>query len=316
MVAVEDKLPVILLAGPTGVGKTALSLKLAAALGTEIINADSMQVYRYMDIGTAKPTPAERKLAVHHLLDLVNPDESFDAARYLDFARPVVDRLHGMGKIPLIVGGTGLYMKVLTRGICAGAPGDPDVREQLLREEKDRGLVELHAELLKVDTVLGRLLHPNDRQRIIRALEVWRITGKPLSDWQSMHKFRQTLYRSIKIFLYREREEIYERINRRVTAMIEQGFVDEVRQLIARGYGPELNSMQSLGYRQLMKHLLDGYHLDKAIENIQRETRRYAKRQMTWFRGDTEFQWFDAKDPERILTHVLGAVAETRPHQT
>lgn len=305
----QSSLPIVLLAGATGVGKTASSLELATILGTEIVNADSMQIYRHMDIGTAKPISEERKLIRHHLLDIVDPDEPFDAARYLELARPVLDSLHGRGKVPLIVGGTGLYMKVLTQGICAGAPGDPQVREQLLREEKERGLAELHCELLRVDPVLGRRLHPNDRQRIVRALEVYRFTGRALSDWQARHKFRETLYRSVKIFIYRDRDELYERINRRVHLMMEQGFLDEVSRLLAMGYGPQLKPMQSLGYRQLVQHLLGAYSLDKAIYEIQKETRHYAKRQMTWFRGDPEFQWLHARDKMGILSAIEAAAA-------
>ncbi len=294
----------ILLAGPTGVGKTSLSLEIADVLGAEIINADSMQIYRLMDIGTAKPTSEERAAIRHHLIDIAYPDEPFDAARYLELAGPVIDGLHEKSKTPLVVGGTGLYMKVLTKGICSGPAGDPRMREELLREEKERGLAAMHAELMRVDSVLGERIHPNDRQRILRALEVWRATGMPLSKQQEEHGFERALYRSIKIFLYREREELYERINRRVRAMMEQGFLDEVRSLIGLGYGPELKSMQSLGYRQLARHLLEACPLDEAVQEIQRETRRYAKRQATWFRGDPEFHWVAADRKDEVLRRI------------
>ena len=300
----REALPIILLAGPTAVGKTALSLELAHRLDTEIVNADSMQIYRYMDIGTAKPTPEERALAPHHLLDVVDPDEPFDAARYLDLAKPVVDALHAKGKIPLVVGGTGLYMKILTRGICPAAPGDPAVREQLQAEEERRGLPAMHAELVSSDSQLGARLHPNDRQRILRALEVFRITGIPLSQWQEQHRFRQTVYPSIKIFLYRDRSELYQRIDRRVLQMMEVGFLEEVQGLMARGYGPELKPMQSLGYKQMVRHLLGKCTHGEAVQEIQRETRRYAKRQMTWFRGDPDFQWFDVSGGKEILAWI------------
>jgi len=302
---------IILLAGPTGVGKTALSLELAERLGTEIVNADSMQVYRYMDIGTAKPTAEERSRVRHHLLDVVDPDESFDSAHFVELATPVLDALHGQGKIPLVVGGTGLYMKVLTRGICAGAPGDPVIREMLLHEEQERGLGALHAELLQVDPVLGKKFHSNDRQRIIRALEVFRLTGKPLSHWQAEHRFAQTLYPSIKIFLFREREEIYDRINRRVLSMMEQGFLEEVRSLLERGYDPGLKPVQSLGYKEMTQHLLGKCSLDEAVDQTQRESRRYAKRQMTWFRGDPEFKWLKAEAEEEIGDAVSRLIGES-----
>ncbi len=293
--------PVILLAGPTAVGKTQLALEIAHCLGTEIINCDSMQVYRYMEIGTAKPTPEERALVAHHLLDVADPDEPFDAARYAELARPVIESLRNRGKVPLVVGGTGLYMKVLTRGICPAAPRDPAIREQLRRELEEHGLERLHQELGRVDPEAGRRLHPHDRQRVLRALEVQRLTGTPLSCWQSQHRFQQTIYRTVKIFLYRDRNVLYERINRRVRQMLEQGLVAEVRRLLAMGYGPELKSMQAVGYKQLAAHLLGACPLASAVSDMERATRHYARRQLTWFRGDPEFRWVQADDRQGIL---------------
>ncbi len=293
--------PVILLAGPTAVGKTQLALEIAQRLGTEIINCDSMQVYRYMEIGTAKPTPEERALVPHHLLDVADPDEPFDAASYAELARPVIESLQNRGKMPLVVGGTGLYMKVLTRGICPAAPRDPAIREQLRRELEEHGLERLHQELGRVDPEAGRRLHPHDRQRVLRALEVQRLTGIPLSCWQSQHRFQQTIYRTVKIFLYRDRNVLYERINRRVRQMLEQGLVAEVRRLLAMGYGPELKSMQAVGYKQLAAHLLGACPLASAVSDMERATRHYARRQLTWFRGDSEFRWVQADDWQGIL---------------
>lgn len=300
----RDELPVILLAGPTGVGKTALSLMLARGLGTEIINADSMQVYRHMDIGTAKPSEPERASVVHHLLDVVNPDEPFDAARYQELARPIVDRLLGLGKIPLVVGGTGLYMKVLTKGICCGPPSDPALREKLRREAKTSGIGSLHQRLLEVDPALGARLHPNDTQRILRALEVFLATGRRLSEWQEAHGFRHEAYRTIKVCLSRPREELYERINRRVDGMLRAGLIEEVRRLLEMGYGPDLKPMQSLGYKQIARHLLEGAPLGVAVDEIKRDTRRYAKRQWTWLRGDPGFAWFHPGEEARVAEWV------------
>lgn len=302
------ELPVVLIAGPTAVGKTAFSIDLASLLDTEIVNADSMQVYRFMDIGTAKPTPRERALVTHHLLDVVRPDEPFDAALYGELARPVLEDLHRRGRVPVVVGGTGLYMKVLTRGICPAAPRDQEVRERLLLREKEIGLSGLHEELARVDPVLGGRIHPNDRQRILRALEVYRATGKRLSERQEEHRFEGALYRTVKIFLTLERDEIYERIDLRVHRMLEEGFRDEVARLLDMGFGPDLRPMRSLGYRQLARHLVEGWSLDEAIHDIQKETRRYAKRQMTWFRGDPEFRWFDARRTEEIMDWVVRRV--------
>jgi len=299
-----DRKVVVLIAGPTGVGKTELTLKLAERLGTEVVNADSMQIYRYMDIGTAKPTREERDRIRHHLLDIVDPDEAFDAARYLEAASPVIAALHEQQRIPLVVGGTGLYMKVLTRGICPGAPADRTVREQLMIEEQGRGLGQLHEELSRVDPLLGDKIHPNDRQRILRALEVFRMTGTPLSYWHRQHRFETSRYRPVKIFLNRDREELYARIDQRVLIMVKQGFLDEVQMLLDMGYGPELKSMQSLGYKQLSEHLSGECSLETAVYRIQRETRRYAKRQMTWFRGDPEFRWLHAGDEAGISSLI------------
>ncbi len=301
----HDSPPLILLAGPTAVGKTELALELALRLGTEIINADSMQVYRTMDIGTAKPTPEQRALVPHHLLDVADPDEPLDAARYAELARPVIETLQDRGKVPLIVGGTGLYMKVLTRGICPDAPGDPELKQQLLRELEDRGLASLHQELREVDPEAGQRIHPHDRQRIMRALEVYRLTGSPLSLRQAQHRFNERIYRSIKIFLYRERNVLYERINRRVLQMIDEGLLEEVRQLLARGYGPELKPMQSLGYKQMAAYLRGVSSWDSAVSEMQQATRQYAKRQLTWFRGDPEFRWFHADSRNEILEWIL-----------
>jgi tRNA dimethylallyltransferase len=297
----QNSLPIILLAGPTAAGKTELALEIALHLGTDIVNADSMQVYRYMDIGTAKPTMEQRGMVPHHLLDVADPDETFDAARYAELARSVIETLRRRGKIPLIVGGTGLYMKILTKGICPGAPGDQWTRKQLLQELEEQGLQRLHDELIRVDPDAGRRIHPHDRQRILRALEVYRVTGSPLSLWQSQHRFNRRLYQTIKIFLYRERNVLYERINRRVLQMIEEGLVEEVRRLLQMGYGPELKPMESLGYKQMAAFLRGVSSWASAVSEMQRATRQYAKRQLTWFRGDPEFRWFHAESREEIL---------------
>jgi tRNA dimethylallyltransferase len=295
---------IILLAGPTGVGKTECAIDLALRCNGEIVNADSMQVYRQMDIGTAKPGPAQRALVPHHLLDVVDPEEPFDAGHYLQLARPVIEALHGRGKMPLVVGGTGLYMKVLTRGICPAPPGDPAVKRQLLEELERGGPVALHEELLQIDPESARRIHSHDRQRIVRALEVFRATGRPLSHWQAGHGFREPRYRTVKLFLFRPREELYRRIDARVETMMAEGFLEEVRGLLAKGYSPRLKPLQSLGYRQLVRHLQGVCSLADAIHDIQRDTRRYAKRQITWFRADPESVWCSPDEQEQILDMI------------
>jgi len=304
MEAYEPPQPVVLLAGPTAVGKTVVSLDLAVCLGSEIVNADSMQVYRGMDIGTAKPGREERARVPHHLLDVADPDEPFDAARYLRMGRGILTELHRRGVLPLVVGGTGLYMKALTRGLCEGPSSDEGIRAILQKEEEEKGLEFLFEELSRVDPAAARRLHPHDRQRILRALEVFRLTGRPLSARQSSHGFSRSPYRTVKVCLHRDRQELYERIDRRVERMMEAGFVAEVRRLLAVGYGPGLKPMQSLGYRQIVSFLRGECSLDSAVSRIQRDTRRYAKRQLTWFRGDLEFRWFHPRDRQAILKFV------------
>ncbi len=301
-------LPIVLIAGPTAVGKTDLSLELAEQLETEIVNADSMQVYRYMDIGTAKPTAEERARIRHHLLDIVTPDQPYDAAAFAQGARSVIEALHAQGKIPLVVGGTGLYMKALTRGLCPGPSANPEIRQDLLDDLKRHGLSWLHLELHRVDPFSAARIHPNDRQRILRALEVFRSTGVPLSHWQKAHGFRRALYPTIKLALFRDRHDLYDRIDRRVLHMVDQGLVGEVESLLRRGYPCTLKPMQSLGYRHMCQYLAGTMTLEEAVRTMQRDTRRYAKRQMTWFKGDQEFQWFHAESRREIVKAVLSAL--------
>ncbi len=306
----------MLLAGPTASGKTSLSIQLARALrgrfAAEIVNADSMQLYRRMDVGTAKPTPEERALVAHHLLDIVEPDEPFDAAKYLAIARPKLEELGARTVLPLVVGGTGLYMRALTRGLCPGPPSDPEVKARLLALENSRGLDHLYEQLLLVDRQSAAKIHRNDRQRIIRALEVFHVGGVALSVLQSGHGFKEELFPTVKIFVSREREALYERIDRRVEQMIEQGLAAEVEALLSAGFGPELKSMRSIGYRQMAAHLAGKISLDEAVFEMKRETRRYAKRQITWFVGDGQYRCFDARDLEGMARFIRASLEGAR----
>ncbi|MFZ0930911.1 MAG: tRNA (adenosine(37)-N6)-dimethylallyltransferase MiaA [Syntrophobacteraceae bacterium] len=305
-------IPLVLLAGPTAAGKTSLSIEICARMSAEIVNADSMQVYRRMEIGTAKPTLEQRRIVPHHLIDVVEPDEPFDAARYLYFAGPVIEDIQKRGKLPLVVGGTGLYMKILTRGLCPGPPSDPEVKRRLIADEKSKGLGQLYCDLLLIDPESAARIHPNDRQRIIRALEVFYQGGVPLSILQKRHGFKEQLFPSIKVFVNLEREVLFERINRRVDRMLESGLKDEVEGLLAMGYAAELKSMQSLGYRHMASHLAGAISIHEAASQIKRDTRRYAKRQITWFRGDSEFRSFDAGDIEGIYLYIMQGIQEFR----
>jgi tRNA dimethylallyltransferase len=293
----------IVVCGPTAAGKTSVGIELAAALGGEIISADSMQVYRYMDIGTAKPTSAERAAAAHHLIDVVDPDEPFDAARYAALARETMAALHRRGRAPLVVGGTGLYIKALLHGLFRSDVGDPAVRGRLSAEARAEGTRPLHARLAACDPETASRLHPNDTARVVRALEVFTVTGRPISAFHRAHRFAEDPFDSLLIGLEMERERLYERIDRRVDAMLAAGFEEEVRGLLSRGYGPELNSMQSIGYSHLSAMLAGRIDRPEAVRTLKRDTRRFAKRQLTWFRAIPGIVWMPPQDASTMLRH-------------
>ena len=295
-----EKPKVIAVMGPTAVGKSGLVLQLAKDLSGESVNADSMQIYRFMDIGTAKPTAADRAEVAHHLLDIVDPDQDFHASLYSQLAREAINNLVEEGRVAIVVGGTGLYLKALFHGLFPAADSKQSIRQRLHREGEKDGGVELYKRLKQIDPSTAGRLHPNDLFRIIRALEVWECTGKPMSVLQKEHGFRENPFNTLKIGLKRPRSELYERINRRVAEMMELGLLTEVRELLDRGYGPDLKSMQALGYRHMVHHLINGMKIDEAVRTMKRDTRHYAKRQMTWFGGDQEIKWFHPQETEEI----------------
>jgi tRNA dimethylallyltransferase len=283
---------IIIVVGPTAVGKSEVALELAAALGGEIINADSQQVYRYLDIGTAKPSRAEREQVAHHLLDVVTPDEEFSAARFRALASAAVEQIQRRGRAVIVCGGTGLYIKALTKGLFVGPARDDSIRGRLDLEADRDGLSALYSRLEQVDGAALSWIHPNDRQRILRALEVFELTGRPMSEWQKQHGFADQRYDCLLIGLDRKREELYHAINQRCAAMIAHGLVDEVAGLVERGYGLDLKPLQSLGYRHAGLILTKQLAEPEALELMQRDTRHLAKRQLTWFRGLAEVRWF------------------------
>jgi tRNA dimethylallyltransferase len=289
----KTKKPVIFLVGPTAVGKSRAATEIAVRLGTEIISADSRQVYRGMDIGTDKPTPAERGRARHHMIDVVEPDEGFSAGRFREMSGAVIDRLHREGRVPLVVGGTGLYVKLLAYGLWEGPGADWDLRERLRREESARGPGHLHQRLRAVDPETAERIHPNDLSKTVRALEVQERTGRPLSDFHRGHQFGERPYEAVLIGLRREREDLYRRIEERVDAMVRNGLTDEVGGLLKKGYSPELSSMRGLGYRQMIGYCRGRSGLAEAVLRLKRDTRRYAKRQFTWFNRDASIRWID-----------------------
>jgi tRNA dimethylallyltransferase len=291
--------------GPTGVGKSKLAIELAEAFGGEIISADSMQVYRYMDIGTAKPTVEDQKRVRHHLIDLVTPDQPFHAGLYRTLGRRKIDQLFKSGKPIWIVGGTGLYVKALTQGLFHIPKIDPSVRERLKQEEKEKGREFLYQRLTTVDPKTASSLHPHDLFRTIRALEVFDSTGVLISFFREQHHFGDRPFLTLKIGLEMDRKTLFYRIDKRVDQMIERGFLQEVKKLTEMGYGAELKPMQSLGYKQMVQFLSKKIEWDDAIKQMKRDTRHYAKRQFTWFKTDQEVSWRDSSiDRERIFLEV------------
>ncbi len=280
------KIPVVVLCGPTASGKTALALSLAESLGMEIVSADSRQVYRKMDIGTAKPTADERSRVTHHLVDIVDPDDDFSVADYVVLARQAIDEIVDRGRLPLVVGGTGLYIRALTDGLAEVPAADAALRNELHRREELEGAGALYRRLQEVDPVQAGRIHPNNLVRTLRALEVYELTGVPLSEFQQRHRFGDEPYRALRLYLDRPREELYGRIDLRVDRMIAAGLIEEVEGLLASGYRPELRSMKAIGYREIVCHLCGEQDRSAAVELIRRETRRYAKRQETWFKKE------------------------------
>jgi tRNA dimethylallyltransferase len=294
----------VIILGATGVGKTAMALVQAGRRQGEIVSADSMQVYRGMDIGTAKPTAGERRQIPHHLLDVVDPDEPFDASRYCALARGAIDCLHRERKPVFVVGGTGLYIRALLGGLIDGPGADESLRQSLKAEIKRWGIPHLYEQLRARDAKAAAQINPRDGVRIIRALEVLELTGRSIVDQQKDHRFREQPYEVLKIGLMLEREQLQAKIDGRTERMIADGFVEEVRRLLERGYERSLKPMQSLGYRHLAAYLAGEGDLEGAIRLIKHDTRRYAKRQMTWFAAERGIIWlfpdeFDAAS-ERI----------------
>jgi len=299
-----EKPKVIVICGPTGIGKTAVGIELAGMFGGEIISSDSMQIYRHMDIGTAKPTPEERAQITHHMIDIVDPDEDFDAAQFLSRGRAIIAELDSRGRIPLVVGGTGFYIKALLHGIFQSRSIVSDVRERLRKEAGEFGSHLLYDRLKRCDPDSAGRLHPNDTYRIIRALEVFESTGRTIGAHHQEHDFTEDPYCVLKIGLSGDRQSLYHRIDYRVDAMIDAGLVDEVRRLLEMGFSADLKSMRSIGYRHVTEFL--GGHLswDECVRTLKRDTRRYAKRQLTWFGADRTISWQAPADVKDIISLV------------
>ncbi len=293
-------MPLVIISGPTAVGKTGLALELARRLGAEIVNADSLQVYRRLDIGTAKPPPAARAAVPHHLLDVVAPDEDYHAARYREDADAAVREIARRGRLPLVVGGTGLYIRALLFGLCPLPAVPAAIRRQVREMLAEQGPEALHRRLRLLDPETAVRLHPRDRSRLTRALEVYLATGSSIRVFQQAHRFARPRYRFLHLFLAGDRERLYRRIEERVDAMLAAGFVDEVRGLLASGFSPALKPLQSIGYRQLVLHLQGRISLAEARRLTIRDTRRYAKRQYTWFAREKGVQVVGEEQWQRL----------------
>ncbi len=303
--------PVVAIVGPTAIGKSRIGIEVAKILKTEILTADSRQVYREMNIGTDKPTLDEQQGIPHRLIDLVDPDQSFNVGDFRHHASQEISRLHRQGLLPLVIGGTGLYIRALLRGLCPGPPANWVIRNELAQEAKTQGPGFLYEKLQQVDPDLAQRLHPNDQPKIQRALEVYRILGTPLSVVHQQHRFEDTPYPSLLIGLTMDRQALYRRIETRVEWEIHKGLVQETQSLMEQGYHRELGSMKGLGYRQFSGYLAGEYSYEEAVRLLKRDTRHFAKRQMTWFQKEPGIHWITLEEsdiPDRAATKIVDTI--------
>lgn len=300
---------VYFLIGPSASGKSAVGALLAERIGAEILSLDSMKIYRRLDLGTAKPSPESMSRVAHHLIDIVDPSEPFNVARYVEMAERLIDEITDRGRRPLFVGGTALYLKALTEGLFEGPGQDPEIRATLRRRAEEQGSQALHDELGEVDPAAAARIHPNDLRRIVRALEVFQLTGTPISQQQTQFGSENDRHDSLIIGIRRNRIDLYDRIDRRVDRMFEAGLVEEVSALLRAGVSLSREASQALGYRELLACLQQDGDPEEARELIKRNTRRFAKRQLTWFRSFGNIQWVDVS-PEDAAEHIAARIQE------
>lgn len=311
----DDRPGLVILTGPTAVGKTALSVRLAQQVGGEIVSADSMQVYRHMDIGSAKVTLQERQGVPHHLIDVLEPEESFHVVAFQKLAKEAIAQIHARGHIPILTGGTGFYIQSVLYDIDFTQTGeDEGLRERLEAYARQNGPEELHKMLRQADPKAAEAIHPNNVKRVIRALEYCAQTGEPISAHNEMQRDKNAAYRALYFVLTDDRQRIYERIDRRVDGMMQNGLVEEVRALKERGLRKDMVSMQGLGYRQILSYLDGEYDLERAVYLIKRDTRHFAKRQLTWFSRERDVIWVDRRafeSEDQMLDSLVKQVKET-----
>lgn len=290
---IKQKKPLVVLTGPTAVGKTALSIHLAKAIGGEIISADSMQVYRQMNIGTAKIKPEEMQGVRHYLVDECMPDEEFHVVKFKEYANRYMEEIYQKGKIPILVGGTGFYIQAVLRDVSFEQEEVSEYRKMLERLAEEKGAHYLHEQLRQVDPESAAIIHENNIRRVIRALEYYEQTGEKISEHNEREKQKESPYNFAYFVLNQPREVLYKRIDKRVDLMIEQGLVEEVRGLMEKGYGRDLVSMQGLGYKEIYSYLQGEISLSDAIYILKRDTRHFAKRQLTWFKREQDVVWVE-----------------------
>ncbi len=295
---------IIVICGPTGIGKTSFAISIAQRINGEIIGADSMQIYKYLNIGTAKPDPEEIKLIRHHLVDFVDPKTDFDAGLYIEKADKAIEDISSRDKIPIIAGGTGLYIKALLHGLIRVEPICDKTLSQLTQELEKKGSLSLYKRLVKYDPNAAKKIHPNDSFRVIRALEVYHTSGHKISDRQKTHNFDAFRYNTLKIGLTMDREQLYQRINQRVDIMVNRGLLKEVTGLVDQGYSFDLKPMQSIGYKHMAMFINNEVDWEEAVRLLKRDTRRYAKRQFTWFNKDKDINWFKPSQISRAQSLV------------
>lgn len=299
---------VLAVVGPTASGKTALAIELAARLQTEIISADSMQVYKGMEIGTAAPTRDDRAQVLHHFIGFIEPDRLYSAGDFERMARPVVETLNEQGKVAVVVGGSGLYVSALLDGLFDGPPANDAIRRHLVTQAEQYGVAPLFERLQKTDPDYADLIQSNDLRRIVRALEVHEVTGRTLTSHHHEHQRRGTALNAVQVAIDLPRDELYRRIDLRVDRMLAQGFVDEVQRLLDAGYGDALERLRSLGYRDFAAYLRGEGTFEDACDAMKRNTRRFAKRQLTWFRADPRIHWIPASDSDSLESYVQQAL--------
>ncbi len=312
-----SKKPLVIINGPTAVGKTAVSVELALRIGGEIISADSMQVYRGMDIGTAKIKPEEMRSVPHHMIDIIEPDEPFSVLIFKDLAKKCIDEITGRGHIPILAGGTGFYIQAVLYDVDFTEYDDEkqgEVRKRLEKELERDGAEALFERLKEVDPVYAGIIHPNNTKRLLHSLEYYELTGKRISEHNEEQSVRESPYDFFYFVLTDDRVAVYDRINRRVDVMMEEGLEAEVRGLLERGYEPGSQSMLGIGYKEMTDYITGAVSYDEAVETIKRETRHFAKKQMTWFKREREVDFIDRRDyrDNNAITDELARRIRTR----